>query len=72
MVLHPGSFLGDSMGEKALRRWLTLDEAFEMSNVTIKSLRKAIGNGTLPAYKPGKRVLIDVKDLESFIKRAKL
>jgi excisionase family DNA binding protein len=59
------------MGEKQIK-YMTLEEASEYSRIPVSSLRKKINDGELAAFKPGKSVLIDIKDLEIFIKRAKV
>lgn len=59
------------MGEKKLK-YLTLEEASDHANIPVSTLRKRIKEGKLPAYKPSHKVLVDVQELELFIKRAKV
>jgi excisionase family DNA binding protein len=59
------------MGEKQIK-YMTIEEASEYSRVPVSSLRKKISDGDLPAFKPGKSLLIDIKDLEMFIRKAKI
>jgi excisionase family DNA binding protein len=50
---------------------MTLKQAIEYSGVSYSTLRRKIELGVLPAYKPGKAVLIDQKDLELFIRKSR-
>lgn len=52
-------------------KYFTLEDAAEYSGLGMSTLRRKIKLGVLTAYKPGKRILIDPKDLEMFIKRTK-
>lgn len=53
------------------KKYMTLDDAAEYSGLGISTLRRKISLGLLPAYKPGKMILIDPKELEMFIRKAK-
>jgi excisionase family DNA binding protein len=59
------------MGEKKFK-YLTLEEASAHVNIPISTLRKRITEGKLPAYKPSHKVLVDVQELETFIKRSRV
>jgi excisionase family DNA binding protein len=59
------------MGEKKLK-YLTLEEAFEISRIPVSTLRKKIAAGKLKAYKPSREILIDATELEMFIKRSEV
>lgn len=54
------------------KKYLTLEQASEASQIPISSLRRKISEGLLPAYKPGKSILIDAKELEMFIRRSRV
>jgi excisionase family DNA binding protein len=59
------------MGETQIK-YMTLDEASDLCRIPVSSLRKKVYAGEIPAYKPGKCILIDIKDLEVFMKRNKV
>jgi len=46
-------------------QYLTLAEAAQLMSVSVKTLRRRIADGTIPAYRCGRRVIrIRVDDLE--------
>lgn len=49
--------------------YLTLDEAVQFSAIPLGTLRENVREGELPAYKPGKNILIKWGDLKAFIER---
>lgn len=52
------------------RRLRKLPVVAEQYGVSIKTLRRRISSGELPAYRLGKRViLVDLDDVESLLKR---
>lgn len=53
------------------KRYLTLIQASEHTQIPVKTLRKKIRLGLLPAYKPGRSILIDPKELDIFIRKAR-
>jgi excisionase family DNA binding protein len=53
------------------KKWLTIEEVVEITHMGERTIREKIKLGLLPTYKPGKRRLIDAKDLELFIRRHK-
>ncbi len=57
--------------KESVRKYLTLEEASERCQISVKTLRRKIGLGLLPAYKPSKRLLIDPKELEVFVRKAR-
>lgn len=57
-------------GEKS-KRYLTLLQASDACQIPVKTLRTKIRLGLLPAYKPGKCILIDPKELDIFIRKAR-
>ena len=58
-------------GEQVKSKYLTIEEASEYAMVSIKTLRRKINLGLLPSYNPGKRILIDPKELEIFIRKTR-
>lgn len=59
------------MGEKKIK-YLTLEEAAELSSISVRALRKKIAAGLLTGYKPSKHVLVDAQELDMFIRRSKV
>ncbi len=53
------------------KKWLTVEDVVEISHMGKRTVMEKIKLGLLPSYKPGKRRLIDAKDLELFIRRHK-
>lgn len=53
------------------KNWLTVEEVVEITHICSRTIRDKIKLGLLPTYKPGKRRLINAKDLELFIRRHK-
>lgn len=50
--------------------YVSLDEAAEMLSVSTRTIRRRISDGTIPAYKLGKRpIRIRVEDLEAALRR---
>lgn len=63
--------LGKSLRGIDVKKYLTLPQAFELSHIPIKTLRTKIAMGLLPAYKPGRSILIDENELEIFIRKSR-
>jgi excisionase family DNA binding protein len=61
---HEGGFVST--------KYITLEQASEISQIPVSTLRKRITEGVLPAYKPGRGILIDPRDLDLLIKRSKV
>ena len=58
---NPKRLAGDGVPE-----FLSLDEAAEAMSVSVKTIRRWIASGTLPAYRCGKRAIrIKLEDLEA-------
>ncbi|WP_312856201.1 helix-turn-helix domain-containing protein [Nocardioides pelophilus] len=58
------------MADHARTQYLTLAEAAELMSVSVKTLRRRIADGTLPAYRCGRRVIrVRVADLEQVLHR---
>lgn len=53
------------------KKWLTIEEVVEITHMCDRTIREKIKLGILPSYKPGKRRLIEAKDLDLFIRRHK-
>ncbi len=61
------------MGEKQLDRFLTLEEAMHFLGGMAKStLEEKVRHGIIPAYKPGRHLVFDPKELREFVKRRKV
>ena len=45
-------------------------EAAHYCSLSDKTLRRVIARGELRHYRPGRQILIDVQDLDSFIERS--
>ncbi|WP_245994513.1 helix-turn-helix domain-containing protein [Nocardioides immobilis] len=53
------------MADPTRTQYLTLVEAADLMSVSVKTLRRRIADGTIPAYRCGRRVIrIRVEDLE--------
>ncbi|WP_228941984.1 helix-turn-helix domain-containing protein [Nocardioides sp. Leaf374] len=51
---------------RAIPVYLSLEEAAECMSVSVKTIRRWIAGGTLPAYRCGKRAIrIKLEDLEA-------
>lgn len=54
---------------KSEERYMTVEEASEFLRMPVDTVRRKAAEGTLNAYKPGKRLLFDPADLRAFVKR---
>jgi excisionase family DNA binding protein len=53
------------MADSSRTQYVTLAEAADLMSVSVKTLRRRIADGTIPAYRCGRRVIrIRVDDLE--------
>lgn len=61
------------MGEKKMdgQNYLTVSEASQVIRMSKHSLRLKIKAGLLPAYKPGRQIILLERDLNLFVKRYK-
>ena len=58
------------MAEKTLPVYLSLDQAAEVMSLSVKTIRRRIADGTIPAYQCGKRpIRIRLDDLEAALRR---
>ncbi len=58
------------MAEKALPVYLSLEEAAEVMSLSVKTIRRRIADGTIPAYQCGRRpIRIRLDDLEAALRR---
>ena len=57
------------MAEKRLPVYLSLEEAAEVMSLSVKTIRRRIADGTIPAYQCGRRpIRIRLDDLESALR----
>jgi excisionase family DNA binding protein len=57
------------MGEKKMdAAYMTMDQASQYSGISINTLRKKVAAKAFPSYKPGKRILLRVVDLDAYIR----
>jgi len=58
------------MTEKTLPIYLSLEEAAEVMSLSVKTIRRRIADGTIPAYQCGRRpIRIRLDDLEAALRR---
>ena len=74
-----GSFVGSTGqlrqgGERKMIRdkLLTMDEAADLAKCSYHTIHRAIKKGDLPAYKPGKNVLVLEEDLSTWFKSKRI
>lgn len=60
-----------ALGGTMKTKWMTLPEAVDYSRMGYSTLRKKIKLGLLPSHKPGKKVLIDSRELDIFIRKSR-
>jgi excisionase family DNA binding protein len=53
------------------RRLITLSEAAELLGMSVVSVRRLVWGGTLRVARLNRRVLVDLRDLDSLIEQAK-
>ncbi len=68
---HPHTPQGAAtMAEKTLPVYLSLEEAAEVMSLSIKTIRRRIADGTIPAYQCGRRpIRIRLDELEAALRR---
>lgn len=58
------------MASRTLPVYLSLDEAAEVLSLSVKTIRRRIADGTIPAYQCGRRpIRIRLDDLEAALRR---
>lgn len=58
------------MTDRAFPVYLSLDEAADCMSVSVKTIRRLIAAGILPAYRFGKRAIrVKLADLEAALRR---
>ena len=58
------------MANKSLPVYLSLEEAAEVMSLSVKTIRRRIADGTIPAYQCGRRpIRIRLDDLEAALRR---
>ena len=61
----------DRKPQGPVKRLFTIPESAFYLGRTVTALREMIWAGKLPYFRDGKRVLLDVRDLDEFIERGK-
>lgn len=54
-----------------MKKYLTLEQASDYCQIPAKTLQTKIRLGLLPAYKPGRSLLVDQHELDIFIRKAR-
>ena len=58
------------MAEKTLPVYLSLEEAAGVMSLSVKTIRRRIADGTIPAYQCGRRpIRIRLDDIEAALRR---
>ena len=58
------------MTEKTLPVYLSLEQAAEVMSLSVKTIRRRIADGTIPAYQCGRRpIRIRLDELEAALRR---
>ncbi len=58
------------MNERDLPVYLSLEQAAEMMSLSVKTIRRRVADGTIPAYQCGRRpIRIRLDELESALRR---
>ena len=58
------------MADKTLPVYLSLEEAVEVMSLSVKTIRRRIADGTIPAYQCGRRpIRIRLDDFEAALRR---
>jgi excisionase family DNA binding protein len=58
------------MTERTLPVYLSLEEAAKVMSLSVKTIRRRIADGTIPAYECGRRpIRIRLDDLEAALRR---
>lgn len=54
------------------QKFITLEQASEIYQMSVAALRRRIDEGQLPAYKPGKSILLKPEEVDLFMQRKKI
>lgn len=57
------------MTNRTLPTYLSLAEAAEVTSLSIKTIRRRISDGTIPAYQCGRTIRVRLEDLQAAFKR---
>lgn len=57
------------MNNRTLPTYLSLTEAAEIMSLSIKTIRRRISDGTIPAYRCGRTIRIQLEDLQAAFRR---
>jgi len=52
---------------ESIQRWMDLPKAAAYASVPVKCIRRAISSGDLPFSRPGKKQIVDRKDLDNWL-----
>ncbi len=64
--------VGQAQGISYPKRLYSLPEAAHYLGRTLWSMRELVWKGSIPIVREGKRIFVDVKDLESYISKNKI
>lgn len=54
------------------KKYIDLKEAAEYAKIPVSTLRRKISDGELPGYKPAKHVLVEIGELDLFIRKSRV
>ena len=57
------------MSTKSLPTYLSLTEAAEIMSLSVKTIRRRISDGTIPAYRCGRTIRVRLEDLQAAFRR---
>ena len=57
------------MADLATSHYVSLAEASELMSVSVKTVRRRIADGTLPAYRCGRVIRVRIEDLDLAFRR---
>lgn len=63
--------IGQGMSNPSPKRLYTLPEAAHYLGRTLWSMRELIWKGSIPIVRDGKRIFVDIRDLEAYVTRCK-
>ena len=57
------------MSKRTLPTYLSLNEAAEVMSLSVKTIRRRISDGTIPAYRCGRTIRVRLEDLQAAFRR---
>lgn len=57
------------MNNRNLPTYLSLAEAADVMSVSVKTIRRRISDGTIPAYRCGRTIRVQLDDLQAAFRR---